>query len=84
VSLRKKISQREAQRLRKRVRELEQRLANIDTRWPGGVQVCEITLLEVTHARLMTAREFAGTLLLRHHREREWAVMATNVDQVRP
>ncbi len=65
--MRKKISQREARRLRKRVARLEHeqgvRVARWNREYPGGVNIATITLDPVPMARLDVAQELGFTLV---------------------
>lgn len=63
----KKISQREARELRRRVARLENH-AEQKTRiwaqdWPGGVNITHVILDDVTHAKVETARKLGCALV---------------------
>ena len=61
----KKISQREAVRLKKRVRELENKLENIRAHgWPGAL-IDTWNMSDVTYARVKTADILGYTLILK-------------------
>lgn len=63
----KKISQREARQLRKRVAELEKRNEQNASAWAreyiGGVHVATVTVSDVSHAICKTARKLGHALV---------------------
>lgn len=65
-----KISQREALRLRKRVKELEdlerRRYAKWNQEFPGGVNIDHIIMSDLENARIVTAENLGYIIIAKH------------------